>query len=443
MRRPRRTVKQVRRLRNVMLDEDECALLEARRLVSQPIAVRPEWARELLAAVRSDDRAALRSILFGWGSAVASTEIVRGVGILQIRGPLVQGSYFTDYSDIRAGLDDLAATPGVHSILLDIDSPGGDVHAEQFALAERVREIRDAMPVWAIANEQATSAAYVIAAQASRVLVANANTSIVGSLGVIAMHVDWSDYDAKNGFSVTEIVTGRHKNELSPNRPLSRDGRATLEMLVEGAFAELISSVTAGRISLSEDAIRSQEAAIYLGAGAQEAGLIDGVSTRDDAVEALVELRLSPHRPALGGSMSENADHPAGAAPASEPGPSPVSGSPEPRLQEAGADALPAAGAEVIELDAERARLRGEERQAAREIVELCALAGMPGLASSLLAEEGMTRSRAAERIQEARIKASGPEISSAADVVASDATSRPRIDSAAVYRALNRREGE
>ncbi|WP_196302053.1 S49 family peptidase, partial [Ralstonia solanacearum] len=43
-------------------------------------------------------------------------------------------------------------------------------------------------PVWAVANDMAFSAAYALASAASRLFVSR--TGGVGSIGVIAMHVD-------------------------------------------------------------------------------------------------------------------------------------------------------------------------------------------------------------------------------------------------------------
>lgn len=287
------------------------ALREARRMLAAPMAARAEWVREIAAATSANDHAGLRALRFGWPSAVQDVVIDRGVGVVQIAGALVQGTIIQDYSAVRLVLDELAANPAVHAILLEIDSPGGDVHAALFELAARIREVRATKPVYALADGQATSAAYLIASQASRVFAANARTTLVGSLGVIAVHVDWSGFNAQQGLAIEEITTGDHKAELSPDRPLSREGRATLERIVEGAFVELIASVTAGRGVLTDESIRAQQAAIYLGGEGIAAGLVDGVMARGALIDELVRAKAPRQAPAASGHRAA-ASKPAG-----------------------------------------------------------------------------------------------------------------------------------
>lgn len=421
------------------------SLREARRFASQPLAIRHQWFQEFQAALRGDDRTTLQALRFGWGSAVQAMETVNGVGILEIRGPMVQGYSFKDYSDIRFALDEFAGAAGVHAILLDLDTPGGDVHAELFNLCERIREVRQEKAVWALASGQAASAGYLLAAQAQKIYVASAHSTIVGSLGVIAVHLDFSGMNEQMGLRITEIVTGRHKNELSRDRPLGKDGRATIQMIVDGAFQEMLDSITAGRKALTEEGIREQEAAIYLAAEAQERSLIDGVALRADLVERLAKKTPASVFALNGGVMKpsgeipdsnhQSTDREAAPAPAPDPNADPNPGS------------SPGAGAAVIDLASERTRIRGEEQAVARAlavaVVESCQLAGMPALAATLLAEEGMTRELAVQRIQEARIRAGGPEIHSESDVTAMGAAAQPKIDRKAIYERLNRRGKE
>jgi ClpP class serine protease len=61
-----------------------------------------------------------------------------------------------------------------------------------------VRRIALEKPIWAIAADSAFSAAYAIASSANRVVVTS--TAGVGSIGVIAMHIDQSARDAQQGY---------------------------------------------------------------------------------------------------------------------------------------------------------------------------------------------------------------------------------------------------
>ena len=267
------------------------------RHLAQPWAVDPVWLRAVTKAHAGGDRDALQALFLGFASAVSDVEIRDGVGIVSIRGPLIEGSFFQDYTDIRNAVDELLVNSQVNSLLLDIDSPGGDASGALWDLAGHIRQIGEAKTIHAIANDQATSAAYVIASSAEKVFISGPST-ITGSLGVIATHIDESGFLKQRGVKITEVVSGRHKNDTSPNKPLNADGRATLEALVESAFVELIDSVTAGR-GITEDAIREQEAAIFIGREAMAHGLADGIATRDELVEQLAQQGSASGVPAL------------------------------------------------------------------------------------------------------------------------------------------------
>ncbi len=417
-------------------------LAEARRVLDEPVlAIAPKWLRDVRDAFAVRDRSGLQAIRFGWASAVTEFEVEQGVGVIAIRGALLQGSWIHDYSDILEAVNAHAENPAVHAILLDIDSPGGDVHAEQFALADRIREVRAAKPVWALANEQATSAAYVIAAQAQKVFAANANTAIVGSLGVIATHTDWSKYDERVGITTTEVVTGKHKNELSPNRPLSKEGRATLERLVEGAFVELINAITAGRRSLTDETIRAQEAAIYLGGEGQEQGLVDGIALRGELIE-----KLAKKAPAGVFAPAATAEPDAEREPAAEEGamPDPTTTTPATPANPAGAVPTPTSaavaptpsGGQVVSIEEARQGGAAAERARASEIADLCRLASMPEHALGFI-EAGTPIPEVRRALLEARAAASASPGEIDGHPPAAPGSGR-KIDTAAIYRKWN-----
>ena len=160
-------------------------------------------------------------------SPKAGTSVAQpGIAIIPVHGTLVRraigleaASGLTSYGEIAARLDTALADPQVSGILLDLDSPGGEAGGV-FELAERIRAANDIKPVWAHANDSAYSAAYAIAAAASRLTLSQ--TAGVGSIGVIALHVDQSIKDAKDGIAFTAIYAGHHKNDFSPHAPEAR-----------------------------------------------------------------------------------------------------------------------------------------------------------------------------------------------------------------------------
>jgi signal peptide peptidase SppA len=186
----------------------------------------------------------------------------------------------------------------VRGVILDVDSPGGEVGG-LFDLVEQINAIRsaNAKPLWAVANEGALSAAYAIACAADRLYVTR--TGEVGSIGVVAVHVDESGADAKAGLAWTFVFAGDRKVDGNAHEPLSERARATIQADVDRLYSEFCGLVAANR-GLSPEAVRGTNAAIYRGELAIRAGLADRLGTLDLAIaEMAAELDRSTSTRAL------------------------------------------------------------------------------------------------------------------------------------------------
>jgi signal peptide peptidase SppA len=210
-----------------------------------------------------------------------------GIAVVPVHGSLVRRSMamdaqsgMTSYGDIASMLDEAARDPGVAGILLDIDSPGGEAGGV-FELSRKIRDINAIKPVWAVASDGAYSAAYAIASAASRVFVTE--TGGVGSIGVIAMHVDQSARDAREGYRFTAISAGDLKNDLSPHEPINKAAMTRLQTEVDRLYGLFVDHVAAMR-GLDVKAIRATEAGLFFGPDAVRSGLADALASPDQAV---------------------------------------------------------------------------------------------------------------------------------------------------------------
>ena len=88
-------------------------------------------------------------------------------------------------------------------------------------------------------------AAYAIASAASRVYVTQ--TAGVGSIGVIAMHVDQSARDAQEGYRYTAITAGDQKNDFSPHQPLDKEASVRLQAEVDRLYSIFVDHVAVMR----------------------------------------------------------------------------------------------------------------------------------------------------------------------------------------------------
>jgi signal peptide peptidase SppA len=265
--------------------------------------------------------------------------VVSVVGTLVARSSYLHAeSGLLSYGAIGDAVESAFADASVRGVILDIDSSGGEVGG-LFDLVSRIAALKRAgdKPVWAVANEDALSAAYAIACAADRIYVTQ--TGEVGSIGVVAAHVDESGADAQAGLSWSFIFAGQEKVDGNGHEPLSARARSSIQADVDRLYGQFCELVSANR-RLSVEAVRATQAATFRGELAIRAGLADRLGTLDLALsEMAADLDAVPsstppiYLPQRSTSMS------------TEPGPEVLTNPPTPENDPAAAPATPALAA--------------------------------------------------------------------------------------------------
>lgn len=285
----------------------------AQRLFNVPLAIRPDKAEVIMAAL--SERLGITK-LYRDGEAVPlelgafyldadddddfrpggrdrdnGYDVVQGVARIPIEGTLVQklgtlrpSSGMTGYDGIRQSFLTALGDPGVRAIVLAIDSPGGEV-AAMFDLADLIKTGSTVKPTWAILDEMACSAAYLIASAASNITVPR--TGMTGSIGIIAMHVDFSQALAKEGLKVTLLTHGDQNADGHPEIPLSDEARARAQGDID-RVGDMFDAAVAKNRGLDANAVRAMQAGTFLGDAGVQAGLADAVMAPDAAFRALL-----------------------------------------------------------------------------------------------------------------------------------------------------------
>jgi capsid assembly protease len=214
---------------------------------------------------------------------IGNSSVITIDGSLVNRGAWVGASSgLTSYEGIEALLMAAATDQETNSIILDINSFGGEATG-MFALAGAIRAIREQKPVVALINDTAASAAYGIASSADEIVVSP--TSIVGSIGVVMMHLDRSEEMKAKGIRPTFIHAGAHKVDGHPFGPLPESVKAALQRDVGTFYDRFLETVEAGRgARTTSQRARETEARTYIGQQAIEAGLADRIGTLADIV---------------------------------------------------------------------------------------------------------------------------------------------------------------
>jgi signal peptide peptidase SppA len=247
---------------------------------------------------------------------------------------------------------DAATDPQVRGILLRFDSYGGEANGA-WDVASLIEETARMKPVWASVDDWALSAGYLLASATDRIWVTR--TGGVGSVGIIAMHLDQSGWDAANGLRYTTIFAGDRKNDFNPHEPLSDGARSVLAAEVDRLYGMFVDAV-ARRRSLSAAAVRGTQAGILYGEDSVAQGLADRTGTFRDALTAMTET-LSKPKFTKGGTPVSEATQAATSPP-------------------------------VPDLAAIEAAAREQGYAEAAEIVVLCRIAGRPALASDFISRQ-------------------------------------------------------
>ena len=210
-----------------------------------------------------------------------SLDIRNGVAVIPIRGVLSASSWRAsgNYDTIGHLVSLADAEPAVRAIMLNIDSPGGVAIgvaglAEIVAMADK--------PTLAFTGGIMASAAYYIAAASDRII--STRDAIVGSIGTVIHHLEFSGMLKKEGVSYTRISDPAGKGSGNMYEPLSPAARDEMDRMVKQLAGMFISDVSRYR-HITAEQIRELDGGAFLGIAALTHDLIDEISTFQNALE--------------------------------------------------------------------------------------------------------------------------------------------------------------
>ena len=281
----------------------------AQKVLNTPLAIHPQKAEVIVTALA--DRFGVSHVLHHNADALPapnafhgsrqdaadptqrdrSYDVEAGVAVIQVEGTLAHKlgwmdamSGMTGYMQLRESFLDALEDPAVRAIVLDIDSPGGEVSG-CFDLVDTIVAARGRKPIWAILTENAYSAAYAIASAADFITVPR--TGGAGSIGVIAMIADLSRALDRQGVTVNIISYGDHKGDGNPYEALPEAARSRFQAQID-ALGELFVTTVARNRNLSVKAVRDTQAACFGATEALQLGLVDAIAAPDEAFAMLL-----------------------------------------------------------------------------------------------------------------------------------------------------------
>jgi signal peptide peptidase SppA len=220
------------------------------------------------------------------------TEVRDGVAIIPVIGPLFRyANLFTAISgassyeilakDFMTALED----PEVEGIVLNIDSPGGEVNGcAEFA--SMIFEGRGSKPIIAYISGDAASGAYWIASACDEII--TSETSSLGSIGVVAV------YCGAKGGNTVEIVSSQ-----SPYKRLDPDtdeGKARLQSRTDDLAAVFIESVALHRGVDPPTVIKEFGGGdVFIGKHAVAQGLADKIGSLEKTISSIHLVQNPAH----------------------------------------------------------------------------------------------------------------------------------------------------
>jgi protease-4 len=195
------------------------------------------------------------------------------VGIIRFDGVIWAGSI----PYLGEMIDHVQRDSAIQAVVLEIDSPGGDVTATE-ELYYRLLELRQGRPVVVSIDYLAASGGYYLAAAGDYAYAKPA--SLVGNIGVISF---LPPVDEQRFTDEDYVATGPFKFSGGSRGDYVRQIELAKEAFLESVFAQ-----RADRLAVDRQELSSGE--IYMGLQAVRMGLVDDLGASSDAVQKAADL---------------------------------------------------------------------------------------------------------------------------------------------------------
>lgn len=296
------------------------------RLLDQPLLLAPSYAKTFLATLSISagitqmvdahgEVLAIEKQRFSASSFATSQsnprpyQVVDGVAVISVSGTLIHNLGIiqpfwgmTGYDGIIARVQAAIADPEVKGILMDMDTPGGEV-AGCFDAAQTIRSLAQegGKPLWALADDMACSAGMAIASAADRRLITQ--SAVMGSFGVVMAHQSYEGLLKESGVKVTLIHSGAHKVDGNPYEDLSAEVLAAFQEKSDKLRQEF-AALGSGHMGLSVEAVLATEAKTYRGQEAIDIGFADQLVNGNEAIAIFADFLNQPKTNISGVTMA-------------------------------------------------------------------------------------------------------------------------------------------
>jgi signal peptide peptidase SppA len=184
----------------------------------------------------------------GKAGRVKDIAIIPLIGAILPRGNAMEemsGGGAVNLTRFQREFEAVANDDTVGAIILEIDSPGGQIDLVPETAAMIARYKKKGRPIVAVANTMAASAAYWIASAADEIVVTP--SGVVGSIGVFQLHQNMQGMAEMMGIVPHYIFEGPRKVEGNPFEPMDDAALGAFQAEVRAAYEQFTADVAAFR----------------------------------------------------------------------------------------------------------------------------------------------------------------------------------------------------
>lgn len=219
------------------------------------------------------------------------------IALISLRGVISSSEKGTEgesmVDDIKIALQQAVDDKDVKAIVLNIDSPGGEVTASD-VIYNAVKKARAQKPVVIYMGSLAASGGYYVSCGGSW-LIAN-ETTFTGSIGVIMETMNFQDLLGKVGVSPVVFKSGKFKDMLSPTREMTPEEKEYIQKMVMQTYDKFV-GIVADERKLPVDELRNgiADGRVISGKDALADKLIDQLGLIEDAYDKARQLGHAPN----------------------------------------------------------------------------------------------------------------------------------------------------
>ena len=194
--------------------------------------------------------------------------------------------------DFKLALRQAADDPHVKAVVIETDSPGGEITASD-VLYDSLKNFDADKPVLVYFNAIGASGAYYMACGADWIMCND--TTFTGSIGVIISTLNYRELFGKIGLESLVFKSGKFKDMLNGAREMTPEEKAYVEGLVMQSYDRFLGIVAQSR-KLDPEKLRAGPAdgRILSGTDALRDQLVDQLGYIEDAFAKARELGNAP-----------------------------------------------------------------------------------------------------------------------------------------------------